>query len=505
MVLASFVADLGPLPDAVRYLARLLNCSTRTAATYRDSLVGDGIVDRTANGWLVINEGGFGRWKERAVADFGARGLRFAIDAVPMAALAWMLTTADLRGVAIVFGEAVGKNADRPGTRTDAERAALASVSRRYVIAARKTLSEHDCMVVEKWKSVPFISRDKKLAAVERVFRRVRLPDDPQARRELCKRPTILSKQSKLAAVAAATAGRQRQLVGGRDATLGRWAPSATREQAPSAMAVVFPIAPSEGSAPSPRNAEQAQAQNGERCAPAKRMEDEPITEAAGAGIFDHLAAALRPGADRSKPPFSQQQQPKPVEHLGDLLQPERIAKLRTLAAPVAIAAVLTAGGCYTWTNAPVRVQQQLAAKRDHLGDEAARVLGAAALDDVLRLARKARTKKNPGGWLAEAVRNRIARVRAGLESRPDFAPRRGEPRDHRKREDRARRTATEAAVVAVQAGNARLLLKFEEAGADLDEVAQQVGRSPDELRRLVDDERQARNERFAAARRSTA
>ncbi|MBL9076991.1 MAG: hypothetical protein JNL08_05785 [Planctomycetes bacterium] len=257
-MLASLVADLGPLPDCASWLAKLLNISVRTARTYRDSLVGDTIVDRTVDGLLVLNETGFANWQDRARADFEDRDLRFAFDAVPRAALAWGLSTAELRALAVVFGEAVGRLADRKGVRSDAERATLAAVSRRYVVGARRTLAEHGCIVVEQWRACRFVAEGQ-LGTVERVFRRCRLPADADARRALSKRPALLSKGSMFAAVNAATTGRTRRLATVRAGSSGRWAapaPSATEEQHPSATRSLFPITPPGGVPPSPRSAD---------------------------------------------------------------------------------------------------------------------------------------------------------------------------------------------------------------------------------------------------------
>jgi hypothetical protein len=511
IVLASLLADLGPLPDSARYLAKLLNVSTRTATTYRDSVTADGIAARTADGMLVLDAAGFARWQERARADFAARALRFAFDAVPIAALAWGLSTAELRAHAIVFGEAVGKLANRAGCRTDSERAALAGVGRRYVVAARATLAERGCRVLEQRVAFRIAGGAGQLA--EKVLRRVALPDDAEARRELCKRPALLGTSTRARAAAAADSGRRRPESASRG-TLGRWvAPSATKEHDPSATAVALPIASADGSTPSPRCADQTE--HGNRCAADNRMGQQPAAEPTRPGIVDELAAAMRPGADRSAP-LPWQQPPQPVEDLAELLQPQRVAELRRMPAAAAIASVLAGRGAYTWRDAPVRVQRKLDGQLQLLAGDAARVLGAAALDDVLRLARQSGRKTNPGAWFAAALRNRVARVRAGIDARPDFAPRRGEPRDHRQQETRARQLATGSAVAAVRDADRadspptrrdalRALLRNAERGADLAAVAATTGRQLEDLQRVVDAERRARDERFATARRATA
>ncbi|MFN6145378.1 MAG: hypothetical protein ACK5AL_03360 [Planctomycetota bacterium] len=534
--LAAASDRIGAMPDAVPFLARLLGCSPRTARTYRDELVVAGLLRRTADGRLVVDAAALDAWKARAVADFAGRGLRFAFDAVPRAALGWGLSTAELRAVAVVFGDAVGAKADRSGVRTDAERAELAGVGRRYIVAARAQLVAHGCRAISR--RVGFRLPDG--SSGQLVLRRVALPDDAANRRQLSRRPAMMAGGATAAVAAAATSGSARTLVAGRG-TCGRWtagAPSATKEQSPSATAAHLPISTSEVETPSPRTAVRT---DGVASPPVKDGPHEGVV-AKGAAVVE-LAAVAQAGGDLLAillpPPAATSEAPADREQAGRKQAEQLLADGARLARAVAdgrTADLLAGFGVFDRADrvpaakaGPVldRRRQGLALRLATVAGGArgaalvvvrvaaavlrargVRQLGAVIIRRLEAYVASADLRRAAGTWceldaaaIAAVVRGERTAPRARGE-RTDAAP---IARDHSAHDDRARRTATGAAVAAARVGDNRLLLRFAERGADLDAVAAALQRPVADLQAVVEVERAARAARFAAGARRTA
>ena len=125
-------------PDNCAATGRMLGVDRDTVRAWRQRLLAEGLVE-LRGGYVVAT-------------DKGRELLRAGCDPLPRALLRGRgkrPSPALLRACAIVYADAIGWRAARRGCRSDGERALLAGVSRRYVVAARLLLADRDLIGVE--------------------------------------------------------------------------------------------------------------------------------------------------------------------------------------------------------------------------------------------------------------------------------------------------------------------------------------------------------------------
>jgi len=362
-------------PDNCSDTGRQLGTHRDTVRRLRDDLVRRGLI-AVRRGYLVGTDAG--REVLRQGCDPLPRALLRGRGARPSLAL--------LRACAVVHSDAIGWRASRHGCRSDAERAGLAGVARKTVVAARALLVTRGLIKVEE------------LRRGRADLRRARLTEDRSATHG---RPMGAERAERIAA--RARRGRAR-LWGGaeiRDSE-GAEARDIPMQSPAGTVPLQAPPAPPEG-CPGRLDQEGCDQQQSERATVAIRManaEQRRRRAPATAGdVLRDLVPEL-PQAQADQASLDASGTGRAVEALRRMAQdPQTVPRLLRLPRPHAVAQVLAAA----------QVLDQAPRLRDGLAVQVARVLApvqvfALALDVVLSLPRN----------VPAVLRQRLGRALAG-------------------------------------------------------------------------------------------
>lgn len=137
-------------PDNVAATARQVGVAECTVRRWRRDLLDEGLLARTAAGFLVRGPG-LPAFEAAAAIEFASRGLRWSWDPLPRRLLG-RYDAAVLWAVAVVYGDGVGPKGQNPRryVRADRERAALVNVSRPTIRAARAVIQAHGLAHIEE-------------------------------------------------------------------------------------------------------------------------------------------------------------------------------------------------------------------------------------------------------------------------------------------------------------------------------------------------------------------
>lgn len=135
-------------PDNVSAAAAALGVTEPALRSFRRSCLDDGLLI-SAGGWLRPGPE-LEAWRQRARADFEARGLRWGADPLPRRFLAGRRRPAVVHAAAVCYHDAVGWERDRRYVRGDDERAAMANVSRPTIRSARRELERAGLTTTEQ-------------------------------------------------------------------------------------------------------------------------------------------------------------------------------------------------------------------------------------------------------------------------------------------------------------------------------------------------------------------
>lgn len=471
-------------PDNCTAIGRMFGVDRGTVREWRRKLEADGLVGR-CNGFIVAT-------------DLGRERLKAGCDPLPRPVLRARRKPSPpvLRACSVVYTDAVGWQSGRRGCRSDAERAALAGVDRKTVIAARRVLAASGLVQIEE------------LRRGRADLRRARLTQD---RRATHGRPMSEARAKRLATCAARGRSRLREGGGFTDSEGAAFA-DPPMQSPMGTLPMQAPLAPQDGAAAQRGSDGCATQQQPERRTPATATPAATRGTASAAEVLRQVLPDL-PAAIRDRTA----EQHLHCDRVRERLARADLARLRRMPVVAAIDAVLGLADVDRVPNAGPRLAGQLAARRRRR----AVALAAAGLDadDVLEVGVDVAT--DPVRSVGAVVARRCARLASGSvgvrdvvrRSRRDLdldqrlamlrgdAPERRhqpEPRDH----DPHRRLALRAAAEAAQRGDwVRVDAIAYRHDLSAAEVANEAGVFERELQQQLDELARERLERFPAGR----